>query len=101
MALPSFDALARPRPKVTPIWRRSHRAVLARQTRVPTTKRTIRRAHHVPPLPRFILSGQARGVRGRRTARLERHGLPHTTPAWLYRSRGTLHPSPTAQTSAP
>jgi hypothetical protein len=53
------------------------------------------------PLRRFILSGQARSVRGRQTARLERHGFPRTAPAWLYRTRGTLHPTPTDRTSAP
>jgi hypothetical protein len=55
----------------------------------------------VYPLPRFILSGQARSVRGRRTARLERNGFPRTTPAWLYRSREPLNLSPTARTSSP
>jgi hypothetical protein len=37
MVQPIVDAPARPRPKVTPIWRLgdSHRTVLARQTMVP------------------------------------------------------------------
>jgi hypothetical protein len=100
---PPVDAPARPRPKVTPISRRgeSHRTLLARQTMVPTSERNLRRTSHVPPLPRFILSGQARSVRGRRTARLERHGLPRTIPAGLYLSRGTLNPNATGRTSAP
>jgi hypothetical protein len=71
----NLDAPSRPRPKVTPIKRRSngHRAILARQAVVPTTEQTMRRENHVHPLPRFILSGQARSVKGRRTAKMERH----------------------------
>jgi hypothetical protein len=100
---PSVDAPTRLRSKVTPIWRRydSHHTVLARQIAVPTTERTFRRIHIVPPLPRFILSAQARSVRWRRTARLERHDVPRTTPTWLYRSRETLKLAPTARRSAP
>jgi hypothetical protein len=100
---PTLDIPPRPRPKITPIGRRSnsHRTILARQTVVPTTKRAIRRTYRVPPLPRFILSGQARSVRGRRTARVERHGFPRTAPASLYRTRGSLHLTLTNRTSAP
>jgi hypothetical protein len=100
---PTLNTPPRPRPEVTPIRGRSNscRAVLARQIVVPTTKRTFRRTYHVPPLPRFILSGQARSVRGRRSTRLERHGFPRTAPAWLYRTRGKLHPTPINRRSAP
>jgi hypothetical protein len=99
---PTLDTPPRPRLEVTPIRGRSnsHRAILARQTVVPTTKRTFRRTYHVPPLSRFSFSGQARSVQGRRTARLERHGFPRTEPVWLYRTRCKLHPTPTNRTSA-
>jgi hypothetical protein len=48
---PPVDAPTRPRPKVTPTWRRSdsHRTVLARQAMVPTTGRTFRRKKSCTP----------------------------------------------------
>jgi hypothetical protein len=57
---PTLDTPPRPHLGVTPIWRRSnnHRAILTRQTIIPTTKRTIRRTYIVPPYRDLFFPGR-------------------------------------------
>jgi hypothetical protein len=63
---PPLDSPSRPRPKVTQIWRLSnyHRAIVVRQTVVPTNERTIRRANLVRPSRDLFFPGKRRAYEG-------------------------------------
>jgi hypothetical protein len=92
---PNLDAPSRPRPKVTPIWRRTngHRAILARQTIEPTSERSIRQANHVPPSRHLFFPGK-RGT-------YEGVGLPDWSVMAFHvphRLDSTEHEEPSTQT---